>query len=70
MIARAIFVRGPAIATKNSPLIEFLKYAGLICTGLPRPKPITNIIKKPMGSMCAIGFGVSLFCNFGVGSPK
>lgn len=42
----------------------------MTCTGFPRPKPIKNIIKNPIGSICASGFGVSLHCNLGVGSPS
>lgn len=42
----------------------------MTCTGFHRPNPIKNIIKNPIGSICANGFGVSLHCILGVGSPS
>ena len=42
----------------------------MIITGLPRQKLMMKININQIGSICFRGFGVSLHCNLGVGSPS
>lgn len=72
-----IFESGPAKETRNSPSLGFLKLYGLTGTGFAHPNMIppgksAHIIgttTEPIGSMCFIGFNVSLPAYLAVGSP-
>ena len=81
ILAKAIitFVAGPAAETKAESRLGFLKLWKFTGTGFAVPKinaPFENIksiigtMIVPMGSMCAIGFSVSLPIIFAVGSPN
>lgn len=78
MRAMTRFESGPAAAIRNSPERLFLRLYGLYGTGLAQPKTnpgvmmaiISGRMTEPKGSICLIGFKVSLPCNRAVGSPK
>ncbi len=71
MIAKLLsmmFIAGQARAIFNSSCRGCLRYCGLYCTALHRPKPIKKIRINQIGSICANGLGVNLPCRRGVGS--
>lgn len=61
--------RGPDKATRRLSVLGFFKLYGLTGTGLPHPKFVKSIIRKPKTSKCAIGLSVSRPLYFAVGSP-
>lgn len=76
-IAMPRFDNGPAAATFNVPYLESLRLYGLNGTGFAQPIKIPEDINKnmgritvPIGSMCEIGFNVSLPAFLAVGSPN
>ncbi len=69
--ARAIFDRGPAIATTAVPKTGRWKLYSLIGTGLLHPNLRGLISKrKPIGSICFSGFRVRRPCILAVRSPS
>ena len=72
--AKTMFENGPAKATSASPFFPLLKALKLTGTGFAQPRmmPPGNIaqsngnIIEPKGSMCFIGFNVSLPIIFAV----
>lgn len=70
------FEKGPAKATIASPHLLFFKLYGLYGTGLAHPKikpeKLVRIgtMTEPTGSMCLMGFKVSLPSYFAVRSPR
>ena len=69
-MARSRFITTPASDTISSSRLLFLKLRGSISTGMPQPNPTKRRAMKPIGSMCAKGFSVTLPCSLGVGSPS
>jgi hypothetical protein len=79
MKERIMFVAGPAAETRAESLRGFLRLLKATGTGLAEPniklpfERINSIIGTrtvPIGSICAIGFKVSLPIIFAVGSPS
>ena len=52
------------------PCLGFRKYRGSTGTGLAQPNPATNIISRPIQSMCRRGFRLRRCMDLAVGSPR
>ena len=54
------FETGPASAVIAIPVFGFLKFLAFMLTGFAQPIPKSKIPRAPIGSICAMGFKVSL----------